>query len=60
MTRRSLIKARAAYLRGEFLVRDEASMTRDVDDEEMSRRRQAGERAGAEWVARHRGLCGLY
>ncbi len=59
MTRRQLIAHRARYLAGDFLGRDEASLTREPSAEDFAEQRKVGERAGGLWVARHRGLVGI-
>lgn len=49
------IKRRAEYLNGAWLARDEASLTRELDEGDLEERRRIGAAAGAAWVARARG-----
>lgn len=55
--RLAVIAVRAQYAArraGEFMVM--GSTARDLDDEDIAERRRIGAQAGAQWVARRRGL----
>lgn len=50
------IRQRAVMMQGEFLQRDEATLTRDLTEDEVEEQRRVGVATGAAWVARARGL----
>lgn len=54
--RRAMIARRVAYLNGEWLASDLASLAREPTPEEIADAQRVGAAAGARWAARSRGL----
>jgi hypothetical protein len=54
--RRNIIAQRANLVEHLATRDDEGSLIREPDDYDLDERKRVGERAGAEWVAQHRGV----
>ena len=54
--RRAMIARRVAYLNGDWLQRDDGSMSRAPTPDEIADAQKLGANIGANWAARKRGI----